>query len=232
MYYLSADNPDSWNGTAVWTDLMGTGVNMNLTGTTTPTLSDLTATWGPISTKWVAFDTTKAQYGYTTGEFQRSVYLRWTVEVWILTSNQYTGTNPAIVTSKYSATWNTINYMLGVYSSGPPKLSAAYYVPSWVSTAGIQMTWGIHHVVATYDGANLNLYQNGNLVTQSATTFTPGWSGGNASGGIYIMRRWDNAEYFGGALNTVRIYNRALSPSEVLKNFVAEGRDRGFGRVT
>jgi hypothetical protein len=231
MYYLSADDPNSWNGTAVWTDLMGTGVNMNLTGLSTPGLSSVPASFGPINSKWVGFSSVSAQYGYTNGEFQRSVYLKWTVEVWIQMTNNNTGTNPAIVTSKYSATWNNINYMLGVYS-GAPAISAAYYVPGWVSTASIQMTVGIHHIVATYDGANLNLYQNGNLVTQSASGFTPGWSGGNASGGIHIMRRWDSAEYFDGALNTVRIYNRALSPSEVLINFVSESRDRGWVRKT
>jgi hypothetical protein len=161
MYYLSADDPNSWNGTAVWTDLMGTGVNMNLTGLSTPGLSSVPASFGPINSKWVGFSSVSAQYGYTNGEFQRSVYLKWTVEVWIQMTNN-----------------------------------------------------------------------NTNLVTQSASGFTPGWSGGNASGGIHIMRRWDSAEYFDGALNTVRIYNRALSPSEVLINFVSESRDRGWVRKT
>jgi hypothetical protein len=50
----------------------------------------------------------------------------------------------------------------------------------------------------------------------TATTSTATWAN---NGGIYLMRRWDNPDYFGGSLAIVRIYSRALSGSEIFTNF-------------
>jgi len=41
------------------------------------------------------------------------------------------------------------------------------------------------------------------------------------------MRRWDNPEYWGGYLAIVRIYNRALSATEVTTNY--SGNKARFG---
>jgi glucose/arabinose dehydrogenase len=70
-------------------------------------------------------------------------------------------------------------------------------------------TWT--HLAATYDGSNLRLYVNGSLATSFlvsgtlAATTDPLRIGGNAIWG----------EYFSGLIDDVRIYNRALSPSEI-----------------
>ncbi len=70
-------------------------------------------------------------------------------------------------------------------------------------------TWT--HLTASYDGANLRLYVNGNQVASRAVTGSMGAStrplriGGNNT--------W--AEWFGGLIDDLRIYNRALTPSEV-----------------
>ncbi len=82
------------------------------------------------------------------------------------------------------------------------------------------------HLAATYDGANLRFYVNGALITTKATsgampnTANPLRIGGNAIWG----------EYFSGLIDEVRIYNRALSASEIdldMKSAVAgSGRRR------
>ena len=70
-------------------------------------------------------------------------------------------------------------------------------------------TWT--HVAATYDGTRLRFYVNGNLVASLAASGAyqvntgPLWIGGNA---VY-------GEHFKGKLDDVRIYNRALSQSEI-----------------
>jgi hypothetical protein len=67
---------------------------------------------------------------------------------------------------------------------------------------------------------------NSNGVLQMASTeFTDSTELGNK--GIRLMRRWDAADYVGGNLAIVRIYNRALSATEVATNF-ASGQTR-FG---
>jgi hypothetical protein len=71
-------------------------------------------------------------------------------------------------------------------------------------------TWS--HLAVTYDGANMRLYVNGALVRTVARTGViaatngPLHIGGNAVWG---------GEFFAGAIDEVRIYNRALSAQEI-----------------
>jgi hypothetical protein len=210
-YHLDAGNTASYPGSgSTWTDLVGTGVAMTLYNS--PSFS--TTVGGSI-----AFTPSSSHYAATATEFQSAAYTNWTIEVWMSPTNTYTGTNPAILTQKYPS---TINYMLGVTAGATaPNVGvgffngAWYYIPTgYAATANV---WA--QFVGTYDGANLKLHVNGILVQSNATTATATWAN---SGGIYLMRRWDGAEYFGGSLAIVRIYNRALSLSEINRNFNAQ----------
>jgi hypothetical protein len=70
-------------------------------------------------------------------------------------------------------------------------------------------TWT--HLALTYDGTALTLYVNGVQAATTpasgaaATTASPLWIGGNSPYG----------EYFNGRLDDVRVYNRALTPTEI-----------------
>jgi hypothetical protein len=44
---------------------------------------------------------------------------------------------------------------------------------------------------------------------------------GNSTVGVKIGRRWDIADFWGGRVSNVKIYNRALTAAEVLQNFNA-----------
>ena len=48
-----------------------------------------------------------------------------------------------------------------------------------------------------------------------STTSTTGAKPSSSGGGIRLMRRWDNAEFWGGSLATVGIYNKALDAGQV-----------------
>jgi glucose/arabinose dehydrogenase/fibronectin type 3 domain-containing protein len=67
------------------------------------------------------------------------------------------------------------------------------------------------HVALTYDGTTLRLFVNGTQVTTRATTgviqttASPLWIGGNQPYG----------EYFNGLIDEVRVYNRALTATEI-----------------
>jgi hypothetical protein len=76
-------------------------------------------------------------------------------------------------------------------------------------------TWS--HIVLALDtkiGAT-DIYVNNSLVQSTNFTGTPTTS----QGGIRLMRRWDNAEYWGGRLASVKIYNAALPLSDVSANW-------------
>jgi hypothetical protein len=68
------------------------------------------------------------------------------------------------------------------------------------------------HLAATYDGATLRLYVNGAQQATRAVTGPLQTSAGPLRiGGNGV---WD--EWFAGLIDDVRVYNRALSPTEVL----------------
>jgi hypothetical protein len=138
----------------------------------------------------------------------------WSVEVWHYYTDNNVGTNACILTEKF--THGYINYALGTLDGA--NLQAGYF-NGWHTTTGHALTTGNwYHIVGTYDGANVKLYINGTLVEQTASTV----ASLNSGGGINLMRRWDNAEFWGGRLAQVRIYNGALSHSNVSDNFNAE----------
>ncbi len=68
-------------------------------------------------------------------------------------------------------------------------------------------TW--NHLALTYDGANLRLYVNGELVDTELS------SPGQASVGPLILGGNDGEEFFKGRIDEVRVYERALDAGEV-----------------
>lgn len=68
-----------------------------------------------------------------------------------------------------------------------------------------------HHIVGTYDGRHMNLFNDGYLVDSIpfATTVT------SSAGSIYIGQRFNHKERFQGIIDDVRIYNRVLYEDEI-----------------
>ena len=107
-------------------------------------------------------------------------------------------------------------YALYAHDDAPRPAVTANFGGADQSAAGLQAlpvgAWS--HLAATYDGAAMNLYVNGTLVrTQPATgTFVqsaqPLSIGGNGVWG----------EYFAGLIDQVRIYDRALTATEIDAN--------------
>jgi len=71
-------------------------------------------------------------------------------------------------------------------------------------------TW--HYAVGTYDGSNLNLYVNGDLKETTPTDTIPAL---NSVPLIIGKNARIDEHYFYGIIDDVRIYNRALSESEI-----------------
>ncbi|ROH95863.1 endo-beta-N-acetylglucosaminidase H [Chryseobacterium daecheongense] len=72
-------------------------------------------------------------------------------------------------------------------------------------------TW--YHVAATYDGASMKIYVNGNLDASSNVTgnFT-------ANGILYLARNYDNSRTLNGFLDEFRVWKKALTPQEISNN--------------
>lgn len=98
--------------------------------------------------------------------------------------------------------------------------SVFYLKPSnWVT---LTATWpsinAWHHTIATYDGATMKIYINGQLAssksqTGTITTNTNALSLGRQPG-------YSN-EFYGGRIACARVYNRALSQAEITQNYNA-----------
>jgi len=75
-----------------------------------------------------------------------------------------------------------------------------------------------YHIVGTYDGSAMKVYING---TQDPTTLSISGSISTYSTNLTIGRWSPVPHFFNGIIDEVRIYNRALSDSEVKANYEA-----------
>jgi len=119
--------------------------------------------------------------------------------------------------SSVSSAWRDViykgddNYYLEGTSDNAsrPAMGGTFGSPLYGTGALTANTWA--HLAATYDGATMRLYVNGVLVASraqagaSATSANPLQIGGDS---IY-------GQYFTGMIDEVRIYNRALSVTEI-----------------
>lgn len=215
VYHLDAGNPLSYSGSgSTWTDLAGSGISMTLYGS--PSYSS--ANGG-----YLSFVPSSSQYGSTSTSLAAAS--TWTIEVFIYYNGTNTGGLPCIFTDTFPGSTNTIQWALGSLAGGGNTALQAGYYSGWnVTPAQSPLTSGNwYHIIGTYDGTNIKLYINGsiNQTTASATTPT------RNTAGHRIMRRWDNSDYWGGNLAVLRLYNRALSSTEVSQNYSAQ-KDR-FG---
>ena len=129
-----------------------------------------------------------------------------TLEAWVKPTST-TGYRTAILKER----GNDLAYGLYASDGGNPRTEAFTGVENTAGGGGALPlnTWS--HLAATYDGTTLRLYLNGTLAATKTTsgsipfTSSPLRIGGNAVWG----------EYFSGLIDEVRVYNRALSATEI-----------------
>ena len=206
---LDAGDQASYSGSGTtWTDLSGSG--NNATWQVTPTFS--TAQGG-------TFTLNGSTQFATTSSISTDVF---TVEVWAkfdALNNNYA----CLVTNVY--TGDKINY--SICFRGNSTIAAAYHQngTGWVggqtgAFTPVVGTW--YQFVYTVAKSGLNyigtLYVNNTAISGTTTsTIAPT----SDAAGIRIGRRWDSGEYINGSIPVVRIYNRALSATEITQNYNA-----------
>jgi hypothetical protein len=80
-------------------------------------------------------------------------------------------------------------------------------------------TW--YQVVGTYVSGRRRLYINGNLVNSDAQTGTISTNNGGMSIGVYGGFSGTRGYYYSGNLAICRVYNKELTPTEILQNYRA-----------
>jgi hypothetical protein len=134
-----------------------------------------------------------------------------TLEAWVNPLSLTSGGWNMIVMKEGSAT--TLAYSLYANDGNPwPSITVRVGTADReaIGTSALPLnTWT--HLAATYDGANLRLYVNGVQVGVLAQT-------GNMLVSTRTLRIGGNSvwgEYFDGTIDDVRIYNRALTATEI-----------------
>ena len=210
---LDAANTKSYGGSGTtWTDLSGKGNNGTITN----------ATFN--SDGYFAFDGSDDYISFASAsELQFLNRLPYTMEVWMYpTSNPGANTWTGIFNREDSSGGSRDGY--NIYLNGG---SGTLYLATERFQSGTNNSIGYgyndsdllniwHHVVATYDGTTVRLYRNG--VQLNSGTSTGNIT--NTSKTLEIGRRGTGA-YFIGRLNGQKIYNKALSASEIQQNYNA-----------
>ncbi len=89
------------------------------------------------------------------------------------------------------------------------------------NTATYINTSSWYQVVGTFTSGRRRLYINGNLVNSDAQTGTISTNGGGMSIGVYGGYSGARGYYYNGNLAICKVYNKELSPTEILQNYNA-----------
>jgi len=120
------------------------------------------------------------------------------------------------------------NIQLGLAQTGTPQIRTFYilndvtgaHFPNYATSEDIPFGT-INHIIATFNGTSTyNMYLNG-VASTNVTWTSTAISTGTTTTNFNIGQRGDNVGYLSGSLYNVKIYNRVLSPNEVLQNFNA-----------
>ena len=140
-----------------------------------------------------------------------------TVEVWVKTNS--TNQNgfwfeKGVVNSQYALFQEGTGIQWRQFIGGS-------YVNLPTTTATYMNTNSWYQVVGTYTSGSRRLYINGTLVNSDAQSGTIATNNGGMSIGVYGGFSGARGYYYNGNLSICRVYNRALSQSEIQQNFNA-----------
>ena len=140
----------------------------------------------------------------------------WSISAWAKFTSLPGG--DATILTDINGSPNYVQFCLGNCGVGSGGVVAGYYVggffnsPTYTVTTAQLNTW--LHFVGVYSGTagTVSLYANGALVgtTTGAAATVP-----TDAIGARIARRWDLANYIGGTLDEIALFNYPLSPTQI-----------------
>jgi hypothetical protein len=208
---LDAGNPASYPGSGTtWTDLSGNNNDATMTN----------PVWTNTNSGYFTFDGTASSYGVVADSASMSpTSITW--ETWVQISG--------VPVSNYSWVvrngWAGSPWFFGYNASNYWTLSINDNSLTYNQTQTSVVTAGWYQVLGTYDGSEIILYVNG---TQAGTpvAFAAGNITGYGSptiinGGSTSTSPPPDEQFWNGDIAVLRMYNRALSSTEVQQNFNA-----------
>jgi hypothetical protein len=165
---------------------------------------------------------------YATSSTSLSNLNTWTVEAWHYYAGTNAGASPCIITEIFPGTTGHINYALGSLNDNSPGLMAGWYPGGWYMSPYTLTAGNWYQIVGTDDGTTVKLYVNNTQVGGFPSTGTAI----SSNGGINLMRRWDNAEYWGGKLGIVNVYDGAMNTAQIAASWNANKNRFGLGIPT
>ena len=214
IFCVDAGNTKSYPGSGtVWSDLSRTQVTGSLTNG--PTFN--TSNGGSI-----VFDGTNDNvvFSNTLGNNISNI----TLEAWVILNRTNITTNVDHIVSKgNSGDFQYALRVVNVNSNGSVSVLAWQadgndYTYANSITPLNDGKW--HHIIGVIqEGVSATLYVDG-VSKQTRTTLDGTWNK-TGSGSFMIGGRADGANYLTGSVASVRVYNRALSATEVLQNYNA-----------
>jgi hypothetical protein len=198
----------------------GTGTQIGSWGTTSPLFGTLGSgssapswTTSGLQNKALSFNGTN-QYVSIADNSALDITPNITLSAWVYPTNL---TGYRTILSKRDISGTEGNY--SIRTSGD-ELEFYYASGSWqvyaTSSANLAINrW--YYVAATYDGSTIKIYLNGKLLNGSCIAGTCNVSlPSNDNNNLAIGRAGDNpTEYFQGTIDEIRIYDQALSATEI-----------------
>jgi chitodextrinase len=139
-----------------------------------------------------------------------------TIAAWVRHHSFPTGGDQRILSKATDTSEQGHYWMLSQIRSGGERLRfrlrAGGTTKTLIASSGNLPLNAWYHAAATYDGTTMRLYYNG---VQVGSTAKSGAIATNTGVGVNLGRNPDGAKYLHGALDDVRLYNRALTAAEI-----------------
>ena len=231
VLHLDAGNASSYPGSGnTWTDLIGSKV-FTLYNNGTGAWTDDPPTYNSANGGHLQFDNSKLQWARCTTSL--SSINNYTVESWWYPNSTNITTSNFCVISELEG--SRTNYSLGMGQIASNKFFNSYFRTDFqkvlsTNNASTYFNTGWLYMSGTYNNTTgkLNLYINGALAATEATSDefyrspTSSFQGMvvGAPSSFGLAQEYQN--YLGGSVAIVRIYNAALTSTQITQNYNAQ----------
>lgn len=184
-----------------------TGTLINMSTTTSPVPGKIGQALNFNNTGTVSINNSASTFNFGTNDFSLSIWFKLASESGTQLFSKYNG-NSYPHYNLYLSNSNPRNYC----STGKIGLAFSLYNgPQTMANAGCVTEYVWHHVTGVRSGTSILLYLDGTL----AATSTTGTPTSYDNPGPFVVGGQQYQGAFAGILDDARVYNRALSASEV-----------------